>query len=64
MFYADQFNNFNTYYKLVFIDWILTFAWSVILFIFAYMQTLADVSQTEVLSPVVVDLPPLSARQF
>eukprot|EP00178_Gracilaria_changii_P016227 TRINITY_DN4601_c0_g1_i1.p1 TRINITY_DN4601_c0_g1~~TRINITY_DN4601_c0_g1_i1.p1 ORF type:complete len:195 (-),score=8.59 TRINITY_DN4601_c0_g1_i1:36-620(-) len=62
--FRDQYSNFNTYYKLVWADWIGSFFFSVIAFFFLYLPTLSETTHHEIINPVVVEVPPMSNRQF
>ena len=64
MYDSDEFSNFNHYYKLVWADWIGSFFFSAISFFFLYLPTLSEVAHYEIISPVVVEVPPMSNRQF
>ena len=45
-------------------DTIITFCILVPLLIYLFYQSLKDISHTEIVNPVAVDIPPISNRQF
>ena len=61
--YVDSYDNFKHYYRLVWADWIGSFFFSIIAFFFLYLPTLSEVAHYEIISPVVVEVPPMSTHR-
>lgn len=52
------------FYRLVLADTIITFVLQVVYMLVIYMGTFREITHSEIITPVVAEVPPLSNRQF
>ena len=60
----DKYDNFKLFYRLCLSDTIITFVLQVVYMFVIFYGTLKEVIHTEIITPVVAEVPPLSNRQF